>query len=1205
MLKRITRKLAILAVLAGMLSGLAPSMLAVRTAHADEASQSGASTALDRSSAPAPKRSEAAKPEPLTSADVQVRSAVVPSDALASGTAGTCLFYITSDLQMVITPADGAHGILPNLYASKDWPWYRYAAYIKTIRFDRGVKTGDSLNWAFSNGSADADAYNRLESVDFTNLDAADLTQMYGILAYDRTLTEVNMSMLNAVQVRSMAEAFRSTDITGLDLTAIGDGKLVDVGALCLSCHNLQAVTTGWTMRNVTAAWNMFNDCFNLTQIDAQNWRFGHAGNLSLMFNGCSSLKTLDVSRWNVGSVFNLYHTFGNCAGLKTLDVSTWDTGSLTDARGLFNHCTGLKTLDVSGWNTDKVTNFESMFAYCTSLTKLDVSGWNTGKATNMNSMFYRDGKLTVLDVSRWDTSNVQDMYGMFRNTSITTLDVSQWNVSHVGSVAEMFRECENLVTLDTSRWRLDSARNAWDMFYDCRSLTGLDVTHWDMGHVGNMTEMFYYCRSLTGLDGLDEWNTGNVTNMSSMFSGCNRLSTVGITSWNVRKVTTTKSMLQGTSITSLDLSGWNTDSLTNMQYMFENCTKLTGLNLSGWDTSNVTSMEGLFGHDQQLTNLRLDGWNTGNVRLMGHMFEYCTKLTSLDLSGWDTSNVTDMYALFDNCTSLASLKLGDRWNMGNVTDTTWMFSADRKLASTIARIVPDWNMGSVRKTAGMFSDCVDGVLDLSKWNTPLLTDTRYMFQLNPNLTRILVNENWSNVTFAGNSTDMFAGCTRLVGDDGKGLAYDSSKTDGAYAMPGTGYMTLKATDGKTMHTVTYLDWNGNAITVRRVKDGTSGESIGMHDTTWLADPDMNFNTDRWSNCSFTEKGKKQSSRDCFAYAVDRPIAKGGTLHVTSKADYTHANGGGVLGWRAYDAANRVSNWDGYFCRKGTSCLVDRYYTFDSAVNILPFTQIGLWDDYGTAIVSTMQLTQVDPTTHRSLARDGYTFAGWSKDVSHVTGDMTVQAQYRPVRYTVNYDANGGTGAMADQSFTYGTPQALTAATFQRDGYSLTGWNTRPDGTGKAFTDKQTVADLLTHENAVGILYAQWTPTPPVITVVFHSNDGGADETVRRVWASNNLDMKAIGLPDGWTKKGFVFHGWNLAADGSGVEYKTGESLYGRMTTATVDLYADWAGLQSTLPQAGGILHAAPVAGLSIMMLGVPLLILARRHRHGHANPPV
>ena len=1146
MLRRITRKLAILAVLAGMLSGLAPSMLAVRTAHADEASQSGASTALDRSSAPAPKRSEAAEPEPLTSSDLQVRSAVVPSDALASGTAGTCLFYITSDLQMVITPADGAHGILPNLYASKDWPWYRYAAYIKTIRFDRGVKTGDSLNWAFSNGSADADAYNRLESVDFTNLDAADLTQMYGILAYDRTLTEVNMSMLNAVQVRSMAEAFRSTDITGLDLTAIGDGKLVDVGALCLSCHNLQAVTTGWTMRNVTAAWNMFNDCFNLTQIDAQNWRFGHAGNLSLMFNGCSSLKTLDVSRWNVGSVFNLYHTFGNCAGLKTLDVSTWDTGSLTDARGLFYHCTGLKTLDVSDWNTGKVTSFGSIFAYCTSLTELDVSGWNTGKATSMSGMFDHDRKLTALDVSRWDTSNVQDMNGMFRNTGIATLDVSQWNVSHVGNAAEMFHDCVNLVTLDTSRWRLDSAWGAWSMFYNCVSLTGLDVTHWGMGHVGNMTDMFYGCHSLTDLDGLAEWDTGNATMLTRMFCDCNRLSTVDITSWNVRKVTTTEGMLQGTPITSLDLSAWNTDSLTNMQYMFENC----------------------------------------------------TKLTSLDLSGWDTSNVTDMYALFDNCTSLAGLKLGDRWNMGNVTDTTWMFSGDRKLASTIARIVPDWNMGSVRKTAGMFSDCVDGVLDLSKWNTPLLTDTRNMFRYNPNLTRILVNENWSNVTFMDSSAYMFTGCIRLVGDDGKGLAYDSSKTDGAQAMPGTGYMTLKAAGGKTMHTVTYMDWNGNVITTRRVKDGTSGENIGMHDTTWLADPDMNFNADRWGDCSFTEKGKKQSSRDCYANAVDWPVAKGDTLHVTGKADYTQANEGGILGWRAYNTASGTNSWNGYFCRKGASCLADRYYTFGSAVNILPFTQIGLWDDYGTAIVSTMQLTQVDPVTHRSLARDGYVFTGWSEDVSNVTGDMTVQTQYKPVRYTVNYDANGGTGSMPASTLTYDRPQALPAIGFTKAGYSFAGWNTQKDGSGKTFTDKQIVGNLLTHENAAGTPYAQWTPTPPVITVVFHSNDGGADETVKRVWASNNLDMKAIGLPDGWTKKGFVFHGWNLAADGSGVEYKAGESLYGRMTTATVDLYADWAGLSSTLPQAGGSTKApAYGAGLALMVLGAGAWLSAGRRR--------
>lgn len=1147
-MRRLKNAIIPMLLLAGLMWGLCPSMLAVRTAHADQTDAGTTSSDMEKGDVPQPAASDdddtESEPMPLTDADVAVQTSQVPDNAIASGTAGTCLFYITPDLQMVVTPSDGTSGVLPEGSKNTDWPWYRYAAYITTIRFDKGVKTGKTLEWAFSNGSTDANAYNRLESVDFTNLDATSLTSMKGILAYDATLTSVNLNMLNAVQIKYLNEAFRATGLATLDLTPIGDKNLWTIDNMCNSCTQLETVRTGWTLPVLYYAQGTFGEDANLTDVDAGGWRFGKAGSLSLMFKGCSSLKSLDVSRWDTSTVFVLYWTFGSCTGLKTLDVSGWNTSSLQDARGIFSNCTGLETLDVSGWNTGKTTSFEQTFNNCKNLTALDVSKWDTGKATSMRNMFSGDAKLTVLDVSKWDTSNVTDMTYLFNQcTGLATLDVSRWNVSHVGNVGDMFNNCVNLVTLDTSRWRLDSAWGAWSMFCNCVSLTGLDVTHWGMGHVSNMTDMFYGCRSLTDLDGLAEWDTGNATMLTRMFYGCNRLSTVDITSWNVRKVTTTRGMLHGTPITSLDLSAWNTDSLANIRYMFE----------------------------------------------------YCTKLTSLDLSGWDTSNVTDMYGLFANCTSLAGLKLGDRWNMGNVTDTTWMFSGDRKLASTIARIVPDWNMSSVRKTAGMFSGCVDGVLDLSKWNTPLLTDTRYMFRYNPNLTRILVNENWSNVTFTNSSADMFAGCARLVGDDGKGLAYDSSKTDGAQAMPRTGYMTLKAAGGKTMHTVTYMDWNGNAITTRRVKDGTSGESIGMHDTTWLADPDMNFNADRWSACSFTEKGKKQSSRDCYAQSVDRPIAKGDTLHVAGKADYTRANGDGMLGWRANNAVNGIGSWDGYSCRKGASCLADRYYTFDSAVNILPFTQIDLWDDYGTAIVSTMQLTQVDPITHRSLARDGYAFTGWSKDMSNVTGDMTVQAQYKPIRYTVNYDANGGTGSMPASTLTYDRPQALPAIGFTKAGYSFAGWNTRKDGSGKTFTDKQTVSNLLTHEGASGTLYAQWTPTPPIVTVIFHVNNGGSDETVKRVWASNNLEMKTIDLPSGWSNSGFAFRGWNLKADGTGVKYEAGETLYGRLTAETTDLYADWNGLQTQLPNTGGILRHGLI-GTLIAGMGLVVWTMGRRH---------
>ena len=969
-MRRLKNAIIPMLLLIGLMWGLCPSMLAVRTAHADQTDTGTTSSDMEKGDVPQPAASDngdaESEPMPLTDADVAVQSAVIPDDAIASGTAGTCLFYITPDLQMVVTPADGTSGVLPEGSKNTDWPWYRYAAYITTIRFDKGVKTGKTLEWAFSNGSADANAYNRLESVDFTNLDATSLTSMKGILAYDATLTSVNLNMLNAVQIKYLNEAFRATGLATLDLTPIGDKNLWTIDNMCNSCTQLETVRTGWTLPVLYYAQGTFREDANLTGIDAGGWRFGQAGSLSLMFKGCFSLKSLDVSGWNTGKTTSFEQTFNNCKNLTALDVSKWDTGKATSMRNMFSGDAKLTVLDVSKWDTSNVTDMTYLFNQCTGLATLDVSGWNTGKATGM--------------------------YGMFRLTNLTTVDVSRWDVSHVGNAASMFFGCSKLATLDTADWRLTGLWAAYDMFRGCGKLTCLDVSRWGMGNVTDMSEMFYGCNNLTALDGLAEWNTGKTIKMSSMFYGCSKLADVDIASWDVRKVTTTESMLRGTPIARLDLSAWNTDSLTNMRYMFEYCTSLTSLNMDGWNTSNVTDMSGLFSHDQRLTDLSMDGWDAGNVRLMGHMFEYCTKLSTLDLTGWNTANVTNMYGLFDNCTSLTSLKLGDKWDMGNVTDTTWMFSADRKLASTITRIVPDWTMGNVRKTAGMFSDCVDGVLDLSKWNTPLLTDTRYMFRLNPNLTRILVNENWSNITFTDNSTDMFAGCTRLVGDDGKGLAYDPTKTDGLYAMPDTGYMTLKATGDKTMHAVTYLDWNGNAITTRRVKDGTSGEDIGMYDTTWLADPNMYFNTDRWDNSTFTEKGKKQAIRDSYARAVDRPVENGDTIHGTGRADYTQANAGGVFGWRALYTAGGNSNWSGYLCRKDEQCVADRYYTFDGTASILPFTQIDLWDDYGTAYVSAMQLTQVDPITRRSLARDGYTFTGWSKDVSHVTGDMTVQA---------------------------------------------------------------------------------------------------------------------------------------------------------------------------------------------------------------------
>ena len=738
------------------------------------------------------------------------------------------------------------------------------------------------------------------------------------------------------------------------------------------------------------------------------------------------------------------------------------------------------------------------------------------------------------------------------------------------------FTSCTGLTVLDVSKWDVSNATNMYAMFQNCTGLTELDVAAWDVSNVATFGYMFFWCPKLAGLD-VSKWDTSNATGMYEMFH-------------------------YDAKLTVLDVSKWKTGKVRSFSNMFSGCSGLTGLDVADWDTSNATGINAMFYGCTGLTRLDVSKWKTGGIRDMQGTFAYCTNLAMLDLSSWDTSNTIHLNQMFDNCRNLTDVGDLSAWDTSNVTGMTWMFSNDRRLSRLD---VSKWNVRNVLNMTGMFADCVGlSTLDLSGWNTDSLTTTPSMFR-NLTVTRIYVGDNWTVDNVTGSDL-MFTGCTRLVGDDGKGLAYDASKLTAAYARADGGYMTFKG-ERTVYHKVTFAALDGKTITTMRVKDGGMATAPSLADTTWLADPDMDFNTDGWGG-AITAQGKRQTGRDDYSTSAKRHVDANSTIRVDADADYRNAVAGGALGYHLKRDLDGQSDWSGYGCAKGTVCTdVVWYSTIGYSGTVQGFTQISAWSDFGAAVVHHLQLTQVDPVTHNGIARDGYVFTGWDKDVTKpITGDTVYTARYRPAVYRIRFDGNGSTsGAMSDQLFTYGTPQALTAATFQRDGYSLTGWNTRPDGTGKSFTDKQTVADLLTHENAVGTLYAQWAPTPPVITVVFHSNDGGTDETVKRVWASNNLDMKAIGLPDGWTKKGFVFHGWNLAADGSGVEYKTGESLYGRMTTATVDLYADWAGLQSTLPQAGGILHAAPVAGLSIMMLGVPLLIPARRHRHGHANPPV
>lgn len=140
---------------------------------------------------------------------------------------------------------------------------------------------------------------------------------------------------------------------------------------------------------------------------------------------------------------------------------------------------------------------------------------------------------------------------------------------------------------------------------------------------------------------------------------------------------------------------------------------------------------------------------------------------------------------------------------------------------------------------------------------------------------------------------------------------------------------------------------------------------------------------------------------------------------------------------------------------------------------------------------------------------------------------ITVEKAHEPTpaTYTVSFDANGGEGEMDAQTFTKNEEQALTPNAFTKENCVFSGWNTKADGTGNAYTDKQEIkvtADMT--------LYAQWKEDK--------NNDGIADEDQKfTVVYKDGEDVLQTSKPlevgvktpayNGTPKKdGYLFKGW-------------------------------------------------------------------------------
>ena len=293
----------------------------------------------------------------------------------------------------------------------------------------------------------------------------------------------------------------------------------------------------------------------------------------------------------------------------------------------------------------------------------------------------------------------------------------------------------------------------------------------------------------------------------------------------------------------------------------------------------------------------------------------------------------------------------------------------------------------------------------------------------------------------------------------------------------------------------------------------------------WITRPTF-YLKHNWGGGSWTWKALKDNKDGTYTLT-----AKYGGTGANYGDDNTSQDGWGYIEDKTPDGNPTTShNCEFKFNSKDKSLTITRLYTitYNGNGHTGGTVPAAIDKKHGTNIT----LSSSTPT------RTGYTFAGWNtkqdgtgttyaKGATYSTNaDVTLYAKWTANTYKVQFNANGGTGSMADQAFIYGTNQNLTANSFTRTGYSFNSWNTNTGGTGTKYTNQQSVQNLTSTNNGTVNLYAQWTEIKHAITI--KSNDNTFDTVTPSAASVGQHTAVSITAT---SKIDYVFKNWT-ATDG-------------------------------------------------------------------------
>lgn len=202
------------------------------------------------------------------------------------------------------------------------------------------------------------------------------------------------------------------------------------------------------------------------------------------------------------------------------------------------------------------------------------------------------------------------------------------------------------------------------------------------------------------------------------------------------------------------------------------------------------------------------------------------------------------------------------------------------------------------------------------------------------------------------------------------------------------------------------------------------------------------------------------------------------------------------------------------------------------------------------------------------FTRTGYVFSGWKKDsITYQEGEtvknlasqegevVVLKAVWKQGSYKVQFLANGGKGEMEPQAFTYDKSKKLSKNQFTRTGYTFEGWNTKKNGKGKTYKNRQSVSNLTAKDNGVVKLYAVWKGVPYKVKYIGNGATSGKMEN-----SSHQYGTKSKLSANKFKKKGYKFVKWSTQKNGKGKSYKNQAEIKTLTTkkNQVITLYAQW-----------------------------------------------